>query len=408
MSVSAPLGVVKQSGFGREGDRAGIEEFVHHKMSTSSREGIAVKAALITKTNSPFEVHDIDIDRPLGNEVLIDVKGSGLCHSDLHIARNDYGIPLPLLQGHETAGIVTALGPDVRSLKVGDHVVACNVGVCGHCDRCLDGRPNGCRNKGNVDRQPDQGSRVTWEGQPVTTLGGMSGFAEQALFPEHLLAVVSKDIPFDRAALLGCGVVTGAGAVIRTAGVRFGDTVAVFGAGGVGLNAVQAAALSGASKVIVVDLQSGKLDLARKFGATHTVNPADGDTVEQVRALTDGRGVDHAFEVIGLVPTLQQATQVLDHNGTAYVVGMQRPGATLSINVDPMDLDSLLRREQSVRGVMMGSTNFKLDIPLYAELYLQGRLNLDDLVSNTIDLVDINEGYAELEKGKVARSVITF
>lgn len=236
----------------------------------------------------------------------------------------------------------------------------------------------------------------------------MAGFAEQALFPEHLLAAISKDVPFDRASLLGCGVVTGAGAVIRTAKVRFGDTVAVFGAGGVGLNAIQAAALSGASKVIAIDLQPTKLDLAKKFGATHLVNPADGDTVEQVRALTDGQGVNHAFEVIGLIPTLEQATQVLDHGGTAYVVGMQRPGSRLSVNVDPMDLSSLLRREQSVKGVKMGSTNFKLDIPLYAELYLQGRFNLDDLVSTTIGLEDINEGYAELEKGKVARSVITF
>lgn len=367
-----------------------------------------MQAALLTELNRPYEIHEVDLSDPIGNEVVVEIKGAGLCHSDLHMAQNDYGIPLPTLLGHENAGVVVALGPEVRSLKVGDHVVACLVGVCGHCDQCLNGYPAGCRFAGATGRDAKQGAKVHWNGRPVTTLGGMGGFAEHALFPEHLLVSINKDVPFDRASLLGCGVVTGAGAVIRSAQVRFGETVAVFGAGGVGLNAIQAAALSGASKVIAIDLQDGKLDLAKKFGATDVVNPNSGDTVEQVRALTNGRGVDHAFEVIGLVSTLKHATQVLDHRGTAYIVGMQRPGAELTLNVDPMVPSGILMKEQSLRGVMMGSTNFKLDIPLYAEMYLKGRFNLDDLVSANIALGDINEGYAELQTGKVARTVITF
>jgi len=367
-----------------------------------------MKAALIEKIGEPYVISDVDIAEPLGHEVLIDVKGSGLCHSDLTIATNDFGMPLPICQGHEVSGIAVALGPEVRSIKVGDHVVACLVDYCGHCDQCLRGHQTACRNRGGLARTPGQAPRLTRGGEFVLQLGDLGGFAEQVLTHENQLTPIDKAVPFDRAALLGCGVVTGAGAVINSAKVRFGQTVAVIGCGGVGLNAIQAAALSGARRVIAVDLQPGKLAMAKKFGATDLVNPADGDPVEQVRALTDGHGVDHAFEVIGLAPTLEQATKMLDHFGTAYVIGMQKPGARFPANVDPVDPNGMLNHEQQLRAVYMGTTTAKYDIPLYADLYLQGRFNLDDLVSQTIALDQINEGYEALMGGQVARSVITF
>ncbi|MGY0488272.1 Zn-dependent alcohol dehydrogenase [Streptomyces sp. WG-D5] len=366
-----------------------------------------MRAALITKIGIPYEIDDVDIAEPIGHEVLIDVKASGLCHSDLILAQSDYGLPLPFVQGHEVAGVVTALGPDVRSLQLGDHVVAHPIDYCGHCLRCLRGDVTACQNYGSGNRAQTEPPRLSRRGSTVHQVGGTGGFAEQALIHENQLVAIDKAVPLDKAALLGCGVLTSVGAVTTSAKVRFGETVAVMGCGGVGLNVVQGAAISGASKVIAVDLQPTKLELARRFGATHTVNPADGDVVDQVRSITEGHGVDHAFEVIGLMPTLEQSTQMLDHHGTAYMIGMQKPGAKLAVDVDPVNSEGLLRKEQALRGVNMGSANPKLHIPLYAELYLQGRLNLDDLVSATISLDDINEGYA-LGPGEAARSVIIF
>ena len=367
-----------------------------------------ISADVLTAVGKPFEKWTIQIDEPRGREVLVDVKGSGLCHSDLHIQEDDYGFPLPAVLGHEIAGVVMAVGPEVSGLKVGDHVVGCLVQSCGHCDRCLAGDLESCRNPFEVMRGLDDPPRLSKDGQPIMQAFGLGGFAEQALVHERQLVKVPDDIPFDRAAILGCGVVTGAGAAIHSGDVRVGDRVAIIGCGGVGLNAVQGAALAGARQVIAVDLEPTKLQLARKFGATHIVNPADGDPVQQVMTITGGLGVDKAFEIIGLKPTLEQAVGMLGPRGTAYIVGMQKPGATLTVGVDLADPRGIAGRQGAVRGVFMGSTNFFLDIPLYAELYQQGRFNLDDLVSQDIRLEDINAGYDQLKTGKVARSVMVF
>jgi len=366
-----------------------------------------VKAALINTIATPYELADVEVGSPTGREVLVEVKGSGLCHSDLHLADNDYGMPLPLMLGHEIAGVVTEVGPDATMVKVGDHVVACVVPSCGRCVPCSLGNPTACENAGSFGRDEGAPARYTRDGEPVTQAFGIGGFSEYVLTHEAQVVSISKDVPFDRAALLGCGVVTGAGSVINSAKLRFGQTAVIIGCGGVGLNAVQGAALAGARKVIAVDLQQGKLELAKKFGATDVVNPADGDPIEQVRALTGGKGVDHAFEVIGLKPTLEQAVGMLGHFGTAYVVGMQKPGGRIEMNTDPMDPASILQGEQAIRGVFMGTTNFRYDVPLFAEMYLQGRLNLDDLVSKTVDIGFLNKGYEELKGGGVARNVIT-
>ncbi|MEB4615755.1 Zn-dependent alcohol dehydrogenase [Leucobacter sp. M11] len=363
-----------------------------------------MKAALLTRIGDPIEIAEVELAEPIGREVLVTVKASGLCHSDLHIVENDYGFPMPALLGHEISGIVTAVGPDVSTLSVGDHVVGSLISHCGVCKQCLSGAPYRCEDTATVQRTPDQPPRITRDGQPVLQLADLGGFAEQALVHENNLVSINKSVPFDRAALLGCGVITGAGAAINSARVRVGDTVAVIGCGGVGLNTVQGAALSGARRVIAIDLQPSKLELAKKFGATDVINPSEENLVERIREITGEPGVDHAFEVIGLTQTAQQAIDITTVGGTAYMVGMQKPEAKIEIE----GMTDLLYGQKTVMGVFMGSTLALRDIPMYADLYQQGRFNLDDLVSRQIRLEDINEGYAELKQGQVARSVIVF
>ncbi|MFV8054706.1 zinc-binding dehydrogenase [Mycobacterium sp. 48b] len=364
-----------------------------------------MKAAVITEIGKPFEIRDdLELDAPRGREILVDVKASGLCHSDLYCATTDIGTPLPGVFGHEVAGVVRAVGPQVHDFEIGDHVVGCLSGFCGRCDRCLKGAPNLCRNyPAGTQRAPGEPARLRLGGEPIAQFQEISGFAEQVLMHENNAVRIPEQVPFPQAAILGCGVATGAGSAIHSAGVRVGDTVVVIGCGGVGLNVVQAAALAGARQVIAVDLQDSKLKLAASsFGATHTINPQDGDVVAEIHAISDG-GVDHAFEVIGgIEETLTQAVRALAPGGTAYVVGAQGP--TSRFGFSPADL---LFQKTALQGVYMGSCNFKIDIPLYAEYYLQGRFNLDDLVSKTIRLDQINEAYTELHGGAIARSVIT-
>jgi S-(hydroxymethyl)glutathione dehydrogenase/alcohol dehydrogenase len=361
-----------------------------------------MKAAVINATGEKFEIQDIEISSPVGREVLVQVKASGLCHSDLHLAMHNYGVPLPAVFGHELAGVVLEIGSDVREFAVGDHVVACLIQYCGHCESCLAGRTYQCKNPNETLRDPALGHRLTRGGQPVTPGFGTAAFAERALVHENQLAKVPEALPFPQACLLGCGTVTGAGAVINTAEVRPGDSVAVIGVGGVGLNAISAAKLAGATRIIAVDVQSSKLELARLFGATDMVDSSQGDPVAKVLELTGG-GVDHAFEVVGLKETSEQAVRMTCVGGDAYLIGVHKPGSKIELAVT----EELLGTQRRLRGVYMGSSNIKHDIPMYANLYLQGKLNLDDLVSREINLAEINEAYADLNGGKIARSVIT-
>lgn len=361
-----------------------------------------MKAAVLNKISETFEIEDIQIDKPKGREVLVEIKASGLCHSDLHMAENDFGVPLPAVFGHELAGIVKEIGPDVREFKVGDHVVGSLVQYCGHCEACLGGRTYQCLHPEETMRGPDDGQRLTRDGKPVTPVFGTSAFAEYSLVHENQLAKVPDELPFPQASILGCGCVTGAGAAINTADVKPGDTVAVIGVGGVGLNVISGARLAGAARIIAVDMQPAKEELARKFGATDFVNAGEGDAVEAVRALTDG-GVDHAFEVIGLKSTSEQSLKMARKGGGAYLIGIHKPDSPIAVDV----LMDLIINQVTVKGVYMGSTNIKHDIPMYANLYLQGRFNLDDLISKEINISEINGAYQELKKGAIARSVIT-
>ncbi|MBD8605486.1 Zn-dependent alcohol dehydrogenase [Aeromicrobium sp. CFBP 8757] len=361
-----------------------------------------MKASVVNGVGQGFVVEELDIDEPRGMEVLVDVRASGLCHSDLHLAEIDFGLPMPTVLGHEVAGVVSAVGPGVTTTRVGDHVVACLVKFCGRCIECTSGHTFACTTPNSTLRATTEPPRLTRRGIAMEQAHGIGGFAEQALVHENQLAVVSDDIPFAAACIIGCATVTGAGAAINTAQVRPGDTVAVIGTGGVGLNVISGARLAGAMRIVAVDIDDGKLAVARRFGATDVVNASGVDPVAAVRTLLRG-GVTHAFEVIGLPQTQRQAVELAGKGGGVHFVGLAKPGTTLEIDSSL----SMLRAHTSVAGVHMGSTNLKRDIPMYADYYLQGRLNLDDLVSQEIGLNDIPAAWEKLRSGSVIRSVVT-
>jgi len=359
-----------------------------------------VKAAVLNATNGHFDVEDIQIDAPRGREVLVDVKAAGLCHSDLHIAMASH-TAVPAVMGHEVAGIVRAVGPDVTEFAVGDHVVGSLMQYCGECEPCREGDTHCCRNPAKTEREPGEPPRLTRNGEPVRQHYAVGGFAEQILIHEHQLAAIPVEVPFAQAAILGCGCVTGAGAVINTVQVRAGEAVAVIGAGGVGLNAIAGAKLVGAETIIAIDNQADKRELATKFGATHFIDSSTQDVVAETRKIMP-YGVDHAFEVVGLEQTVRQALDITRVGGSVNIIGLFRPGGQLHLDAN-MDM---LRTQRVLRGIVMGSARIKRDIPMLARLYLQGRFNLDDLVSRRINISEINEAYADLN-GRVARSVIT-
>ncbi|KAB1950084.1 zinc-binding dehydrogenase [Brevibacterium linens] len=361
-----------------------------------------MKASLATAIGEKFSLHDVVIDDPVGREVLVDVKASGLCHSDLHLIDHDFGMPLPAVGGHEISGVVKSVGPGVTSMSVGDRVVACLITYCGACAECLSGRTTLCSNPSAVARKEGEKPRVSFsDGTEIAQSVSVGGFAEQVLVHENQLAVVNDEIPFPQAALLGCSVVTGAGAAINTAHVRPGETVAVIGTGGIGLNAISGARLCGAKNVIAIDILDSKLEAAKKFGATDVINSASTDPVEAVQELTGG--VDHAFEAIGLDVTQRQVQDMTRPGGTAYLIGIAPPGSTTPFDSSLGDLFA----QKRLHAVLMGSSNVKRDIALYADLYVQGRFELDHLVTQEISINEINEGYEQLLKGEVIRSVIT-
>jgi S-(hydroxymethyl)glutathione dehydrogenase/alcohol dehydrogenase len=368
------------------------------------------EAALYHGPKQPLTVHQIEIDAPAPHEVLVRNAACGVCHSDLHFASGAYPISAPCILGHESAGVVEAVGAAVSGLRVGDHVVAFNISACGVCEQCMEGRFVLCASQHVTQRPAGAPPRYSWQGKDLTGrimhLGRErqfpAGFANRLLLDQRCAVRIAPEVPLDRAALIGCGVMTGVGAVVNSAKVTPGSTVAVFGAGGVGIAAIQGARLAGAREIIAVDIFESKLETARRFGATATVNAARVDPVEEIRRLTAGAGTDYSFEAIGTKKTIEQCFECLALGGTAAVIGGVPAG--VKIELDP----NFLKGERRLIGVTMGSARYQLDIPRYAELYQRGRLNLDDMISRRIGLDAIDGAFTAMQSGELVRAVIIF
>lgn len=359
-----------------------------------------MKAAVLHEVGQPLQIENISIDKPGPREVLVRTVAAGVCHSDLHFVEGLYPFRLPVVLGHESAGVVEAVGADVTHVVPGDHVITCLSAFCGHCEECLTGQPSICDGR-ETRRRKGQPPRLAQDEKIVQQFANLSSFAEQMLVHEHALVKIRRDMPLDKAALIGCGVTTGVGAVHNTAKVELGSTVAVIGCGGVGLSCINGASIAGAGRIIAIDRVAGKLDLAKTFGATDVINALDGDPVEQVKELTGG-GVHYAFEAIGLKQTAEQAFEMLRTGGTATLIGMIPYGEKIEIQ----GADFLF--EKKIIGCAMGSNRFRVDMPRYVDFYLSGKLKLDDLLSSHIKLEDVNEALQALKTGEVARNVIMF
>ena len=332
--------------------------------------------------------------------MLIRTRASGVCRSDFHRIEGTYSIQMPVILGHEAAGTVEAVGSQVSYVQPGDHVITCPSVFCGHCERCLSGRPVLCQ-RTDVLRSETEPPRLSQGGMAISQFANISSFAEQMLVHEHSLVKVREDVPFELLALIGCGVTTGLGAALNTAKVEPGSTVCVIGCGGVGLSAIQGSVLAGALRVIAVDSVETKLTMAQEFGATDLIDSSGGGVVQKIRDITGG-GVDFSFEAIGLKDTAEQAFDMLRPGGTATIIGMIPQGTKIEL-----DGQSFLR-EKRIQGSSMGSNRFRVDMPRYIEFYLQGRLKLEEMVSKRLKLDQVNGAFEDMKEASVARSVITF
>jgi len=363
-----------------------------------------MRAAVLYSVNEPFQVEEVELARPGQGEVRVQLKASGVCHSDLSIQRGVLPMPPPRIIGHEGAGVVKEVGSGVTSVAPGDHVILSWMYPCGHCSECGRGRPAHCAQALGVvfgGGALDGGTRFKVRGQDMPHWVG--SFAEETVVPEVACIKIRDDAPLDKACLVGCGVMTGVGAVWNTAKVQPGETVAVFGAGGVGLNAIQAAAIAGAEKIVAVDLLASKLELAREFGATHTVDASKSDPEGEIRGLTNGRGVDWAFEVIGAPKVIATAFSCLARGGNVVVVGVPPFGSEVTLPGFAFPME-----EKGVIGSYYGTPRFHYDMPRIIDMYMAGRLKLDQLVTKTFPLADINQALDALDKGAVARGVIVY
>jgi alcohol dehydrogenase len=360
-------------------------------------------------SSKPLAIESLELDPPGAGEVLVRIKAAGLCHSDLSVINGDRPRPMPMALGHEAAGIVEEVGPleggaGGLELKPGDHVVFVFVPSCGHCEPCTEGRPALCEPgaAANTAGTLLSGARRLRrrDGTPVNHHLGVSGFAEYVTVSRRSLVKVDPDLPFEEAALFGCAVLTGVGAVVNTAGVKAGSAVAVIGLGGVGLSALLGAVVAGAREVIAVDLSEDKLAFASEIGATTTVNASDPEAADRIRAATNG-GVDYAFELAGSTRALDTAYRITRRGGTTVTAGLPPPTATM-----PLAPVSLVAEERTLKGSYIGTAVPSRDIPRYIALYRRGRLPVDRLMSGTLKLDEINEGFDQLHEGKAIRQVV--
>jgi S-(hydroxymethyl)glutathione dehydrogenase/alcohol dehydrogenase len=364
------------------------------------RLAIDMRAAVCREFKQPLPIEQVDLAEPREGEVKVRVSACAICHSDLLYMDGAWGGDLPAVFGHEAAGVVEVLGAGVARLAPGDHVVVTLLRSCGYCYFCAKGEPQLCETRLALDlRSP----LTAPDGSTIRQGLRTSAFAEQVVVHASQIVPVPAALPLDRAALLACGVITGVGAVLNTAAVRPGSHVATIGAGGVGLNCVQGAALCSARVNLAIDVEDQKLAAARTFGATHTINPREGDVRDGVRALTGGRGVDYVFVAAGSATAIEQGAGLLRRGGTLVVVGMTAEG--VKVRLEALDIaDRALR----ILGSKMGAVRLQVDVPMLAEWYLQGRLKLDELISGRYPLEQINEAITSARSGAALRNVIVF
>ncbi|MCF2129497.1 Zn-dependent alcohol dehydrogenase [Strepomyces sp. STD 3.1] len=375
-------------------------------MSTPAiRPGRTVRAAVFTRPGVPVEITDVQLAAPGPGEVEVAITAAGVCHSDLHVLKGEWGVPAPAVLGHEGAGVVTALGAGVTGLEVGDHVVLSWVPSCGTCRQCGLGRPWQCDIVATVVAPGgvllDGTSRWSRDGAMLHHYLGVSSFAERVVVPASGAVRIRRDAPLDSVALVGCAVATGVGAVRNTAGVEAGATVAVIGCGGVGLSCVQGAYLAGASRIVAVDIDGAKLRTARRLGATDTVNASQVNTVRGLKAAVP-EGLDYVFDAIGKITTTEQAIASLGQGGAAVIVGL--PPAGFTARFDPL---ALAEANQRVLGSNYGSGDPQQDIPHLVDLYLDGRLDLDSMISARRPLDEAQAALDDLAAGRTLRTLLT-
>ncbi len=365
-----------------------------------------IQAALITAPQQPMRIETLDLDPPRAGEVLVQIKACGVCHSDYHLVSGATKHPLPVVPGHEGAGVVAAVGDGVTRIKPGDHVVLNWAPNCGHCFYCLRGRPNLCDTYVGpiwegvlLDGTP----RLSWKGEAVYHFSALAALAEYAVVPQETCVVVRSDVLLSVAALVGCAVTTGVGAVLYSAQVQPGDRVAVFGCGGVGLSVIMGAQLAGAQQIIAIDRVPSKLDLVQQFGATDVIDASQVDVVERVRDLTAGRGADVTFEAVGMPQLQADCVEAARPGGKAVLVGLSAMGSST-----PLSGARLVRQEKTVIGSYYGTAHTARDFPFLLDLYAAGKLPLDRLISRTYRLVEINAAFDAMLSGEVARGVVTF
>jgi len=367
-----------------------------------------VRAAIAFEAGKPLEIETVQLSGPKAGEVLVEIKATGICHTDAFtLSGNDPEGLFPTILGHEGAGVVVEVGPGVTSLKVGDHVIPLYTPECRECDYCTSHKTNLCQSIRSTQGRgvmPDGTSRFSYKGKPVLHYMGCSTFANYTVLPEIALAKIRKDAPFDKVCYIGCGVTTGLGAVIFTAKVEAGTNVIVFGLGGIGLNVIQGAKLVGANKIIGVDINPSRESLARQFGMTHFVNPKEvkGDLVGHLVELSDG-GADYSFECIGNVNTMRQALECCHKGwGESIIIGVA--GAGQEISTRPFQLVT----GRVWKGSAFGGARGRTDVPRIVDWYMDGKINIDDLITHTMPLEDINKGFDLMHEGKSIRSVVIY
>lgn len=359
-----------------------------------------MKAAVCREFGAPLVIEEVELDPPQAGELTVRLAACAVCHSDISYLEGAWGGPLPAVYGHEAAGIVDRVGPGVRGVAPGDRVAVTLIRSCGSCYFCVQGDPVFCETTFRLD---DEGPLRSADGEAIAQGLRTGAFAESVTVHSSQVAHLPSDVPLESASLLGCGVLTGVGAVLNTAKVTVGASVVVVGTGGVGLNSVQAAALAGARLIVAVDLSADKREVARRFGATHAIDPAGEDTRAAVRRLTEGRGADFVFVCVGARAAVEQSLGLVRRAGTVVIVGMPASGVTAEFDPGELANDGV-----RVLGSKMGSARLEIDVPKLVELYRRGDLELDELISGRYPLEEINEAVASVNRGEALRNVVVF